>query len=89
MIAMDIIDSCDYAELRRFNAPLLANQTMSIGQQIEMYYNGGESKEYRRKRKERMMGRRGSVTERVEAIVAFWREASFGEGREMSMKGPL
>ena len=89
MIAMDIIDSCDYAELRRFNAPLLANQTLSIGQQIEMYYNGGESKEYRRKRKERMMGRRKSVTERVEAIVAFWREASVGESREMSMKGPL
>lgn len=89
MIAMEIIDSCDYAELRRFNAPLLANQTMSIGQQIEMYYNGGESKEYRRKRKERMMGRRRSVTEGVEAIVAFWREASFGESREMSMKGPL
>ena len=73
MTAMDIIDSCDYAELRRFNAPLLANQTMSIGRQIELYYNGGESAEYRRKRKERMTGKRQSVAEKVAAIVASWR----------------
>ena len=89
MIAMDIIDSCDYAELRRFNAPLLANQTISIGQQIEMYYNGGESKEYRRKRKGQMMGRRKSMAEKAEAIVAFWRGSSVDESKEMSMKCPL
>ncbi|CAF9917355.1 MAG: hypothetical protein ALECFALPRED_011115 [Alectoria fallacina] len=68
MTAMEIIDSCDYAELRRFNAPLLANQAISIGQQIEMYYNGGESKEHRHKRK----GKGKSVVEKVAAIVAFW-----------------
>lgn len=76
MTAMDIIDSCDYAELRRFNAPLLVNQTSSIGQQIEMYYNGGESEEHRRKRKGKMvMGREEGVVEKVAAIMAFWRRA--------------
>ena len=73
MTAIDIIDSCDYAELCRFNAPLLANQTMSVRQQIDIYYNGGESEEHRRKRKERMTGERKSVSEKVVAIATFWR----------------
>lgn len=75
MTAMDIIDSCDYAELRRFNALLLANQRLSIGQQIEMYYDGGESEEHRRKRNGGVMARRKSVMEKVAAIVACWRGA--------------
>lgn len=75
MTAMDIIDSCDYAELRRFNALLLANQRLSIGQQIEMYYNGGESEEHRRKRNGSVTERRKSVMEKVAAIVASWRGA--------------
>ena len=79
---MEIIDSCDYAELRRFNALLLGNQTMTVGQKIEMYYNGGvETEEHRRKREELMMtttgageGKRAStVAERVAAIMAFWK----------------
>ncbi len=69
MTAMEIIDSCDYAELRRFNAPLLTNQTISIRQQIEMYYNGGESKEHRRKRNEKMIEKERSVVERIAAIL--------------------
>ena len=75
MTAMDIIDSCDYAELRRFNALLLANQRLSIGQQIEMYYDGGESEEHRRKRNGSVTERRKSVMEKVAAIVACWRGA--------------
>lgn len=73
MTAMAIIDSCDCAELRRFNAPLLANQTISIGQQIEMYCNRGESEEHRHTRKEQMTEKRKSVAEKVVAIMAFWR----------------
>ena len=68
MTAIDIIDSCDYAELCRFNAPLLANGTISIRQQIEMYYNGGESEEHRRERKEKGKGKRNSVAEKVAVI---------------------
>ena len=75
MTAMDIIDSCDHAELRRFNAPRLADQTISIGQQVEMYYNGGESAEHRRKREEKMAGKRNSVAEKVGTIVALWKGA--------------
>ena len=57
---------------------------MPIGQQIEMYYNVGESKEHRRKRKEKAMGRRTSlVAEKVAAVVAFFRKAQVDE----SMKG--
>ena len=78
MTAIDIIDSCDYAELCRFNAPLLANQTMSVREQIELYYNGGESEEHRRKRKEKRKGKRkeekNSVAEKVPAIVSVERE---------------
>ena len=82
MTAIKIIDSCDYEELRRFNAPLLANQTMSIGQQIEMYYNGGESEEHRRKRRANTTGKRVSVAEKVAAIVVFWRKAKTDESKD-------
>lgn len=76
MTAMDIIDSCDYAELRRFNAPLLANQTISIGQQIEMYYNVVESEEHKRTKKEStVMGRQNCVVKKVAAIRAIYRKA--------------
>ena len=76
MTAIDLIDSCDNEELRRFNAPLLANHTISIGQQIEIYYRIGESAEHRRQRKEKTMtGKRTSVAEEVAAVVAFWRKA--------------
>lgn len=82
MTAIEIIDSCDFEELRRFNAPLLANQSMSIGQQIEMYYNVGESREHRRKRKEKAMGRRKSVVaEKVAAVVALFRKAQVDQSR--------
>ena len=78
--AIEIIDSCDFEELRRFNAPLLANQSMAIGQQIEMYYNVGESREHKRKRKEKVMGRRTSVVaEKVAAVVALFRKAQVDE----------
>ena len=80
MTAIEIIDSCDFEELRRFNAPLLANQSMSIGRQIELYYKVGESKEHRRKRKEKAMGRRTSVVaEKVAAVVALFRKAQVDE----------
>ena len=73
---MEIIDSCDYAELRRFNAPLMDNRTVSLRQQIELYYNGGESEEHRRKRKgEKDVGKRKSLAEKVAAIVVFWRSS--------------
>ena len=53
---------------------------MSVGQQIEMYYNMGESREHRRKRKEKVMGRRTSVVaEKVAAVVAFFRKAQVDE----------
>ena len=53
---------------------------MSVGQQIEMYYNMGESSEHRRKRKEKVMGRRTSVVaEKVAAVVAFFRKAQVDE----------
>ena len=74
MTAIDIIDSCKYAELCRFNAPRLADPTISVRQQIEMYYNGGESEEHRRERKERRTGKRNSVAEKVAAIVSVERE---------------
>lgn len=77
MTAMAIIDSCDYAELCRFNAPLLANQTISIGQQIEMYYNGGESEKHRRQRKEKVMAKRKSAVEKVAVKIALWRKVKF------------
>lgn len=49
---------------------------MSLRQQIELYYNGGESEEHRRKRKgEKDLGKRKSVAERVAAIVVFWRSS--------------
>ena len=81
--AMEIIDSCGFEELRRFNAPLLANQSMPIGQQIEMYYNAGESREHRRKRKEKAMGRRTSVVAgKVAAVVASFKKAQVDESME-------
>lgn len=81
MTAMDIIDSCDYEELRRFNAPLLANQTLSVGQQIEMYYNGGESEEHRRKREEEKMRERGtSLVEKLAGMMSFWRRMKWKKG---------
>ena len=70
MTAIHIIDSCNYAELCRFNAPRLANPTISVRQQIEMYYNGGESEEHRRERKERRTGKRNSVAEKAAAIMS-------------------
>ena len=77
---MEIIDSCDFEELRRFNAPLLANQSMSIGQQIEWYYKVGESKEHRRKRKEKVTGRRTSVVaDKVAAVVDLFRKVQVDE----------
>lgn len=80
---MKIIDSCDYPELRRFNALLSANQTMTIGQQIEAYYNSGESPEHRRKRIEMMIGKGQRVADKIAAIVASWkREKPKEEGRE-------
>ena len=76
MAAMAIIDSCDYAELRPFNAPLLANQTISIGQQIEMYSNGSESEERRRNgnEEENAGGKRKRVVERVISKMVFWKK---------------
>ena len=44
MTAMYIIDSCRFAELRHFNALLLANQYHSIGELIELY---SESEDHR------------------------------------------
>ena len=73
MTAMNIIDSCDCAELRRFNAPLLANQSISVRQQIEMYYNGGESEEHRRKGAEQMIEKEKGVVEKIAAMLTFCR----------------
>ena len=73
MTAMNIIDSCDCAELRRFNAPLLASQPISIRQQIEMYYNGGESEEQRRKGNDKTIEKKKGVVEKIAAIMAFCR----------------
>ena len=80
MTAMEIIDNCNYEELCRFNAPLLANQTISIGQQIEMYYNGGVSEEHGRKRKEKVAERGKSVMEKIIAMGAFWRRPKSKKG---------
>ena len=81
--AIEIIDSCDFEELRRFNAPLLANQSMPIGQQIEIYYKVCESKEHRRKRKEKVTGRRASlVAEKVAAVVALFKKTPVDESME-------
>ena len=77
MTALAIIDSCNGAELRRFNAPLLANHSITVRQQIEMYYSGGESAEHRRKR---TAGKRASVLDRVAAVLAAWKNGRGAKG---------
>lgn len=75
MTAMAIIDSCNYAELRRFNAPRLANQTITVGQQIEMYYNGRGSEQASCEKREKMREKGRSVVEKIAAITAVWKRA--------------